>query len=209
MTDNNDIIIIGRFNCSWTPFRKAIYIIYYVIASIAFYKYGPGLNYDVVTFGEEHTGKFLWGQMYYNKGIKINKDDFLDTSAWGYDEGLNQKVLMKGLLITAVVFIFPLIINWMQKYIAYRCELKVKSGSISGYKKTFFGGSSIYIEIDRIQNIFVKTEIADYFRGSQTLHIIYDTGAVSFSFLPRNILFSLLGTLSEKRYSSDRCFTNI
>ena len=32
---------------------------------------------------------------------------------------------------------------------------------------------------------------------------------VSFSFLPRNILFSLLGTLSEKRYSSDRCFTNI
>ena len=32
---------------------------------------------------------------------------------------------------------------------------------------------------------------------------------VSFSFLLRNILFSLLGTLSEKRYSSDRCFTNI
>lgn len=30
---------------------------------------------------------------------------------------------------------------------------------------------------------------------------------VSFSFLPRNILFSLLGALSEKRYSSDRCFT--
>ena len=32
---------------------------------------------------------------------------------------------------------------------------------------------------------------------------------VSFPFLLRNVLFSLLGTLSEKRYSSDRCFTNI
>lgn len=32
--------------------------------------------------------------------------------------------------------------------------------------------------------------------------------SVSLSFLSRNSLFSLLGTCSEKRYSSDRCFAN-
>lgn len=65
-------------------------------------------------------------------------------------------------------------------------------------------------------------EGGSHFRGRESVecsieslrpYIISQIGlfltTVSFSFLPRNILFSLLGALSEKRYSSDRCFTNI
>lgn len=49
-------------------------------------------------------------------------------------------------------------------------------------------------------------------REPQALHNLTNLvplTSVSLSSLPRNILFLLMGTCSEKRYSSDRCFTNI
>ena len=96
---------------------------------------------------------------------------------------VNVGNIVLGISIVLVGFGFPVVVQLVYRFIAKRCSLTLTETQIYGTLKLPFSSQKLQMPIDKVDNVYTKTGIADAFRSGNTLAIRTASGVVKFHYV--------------------------
>jgi hypothetical protein len=177
--------ILSKADIRPTP-KKIVFTVWYILAIILFL---------IGTFGfseirQNDSFKFT-GITFFAWSIYSKWDFYKDSTLGLYSDKKSFKAgdvyskfyggtLFLSLLVTAVVFLLPIILRKIRNHIARNCSLSLDENGISGNRKKLFSNAQLNLPIDKVDNISISESIFDKLRGGKTVAIRSASGVIKF-----------------------------
>ncbi|GEM_PF-6495757 len=144
------------------------------------------------TYNEFDTGNYTYGFHHYKSVL----------GTIYYDNGYDADYCAIVLLILIPIFLLPLIINVMGKFIAKRCQLNLTENQVYGELKTLFGSKKLQIPIEKLDTIMTENSFLDKIRSGETLLVRSTSGVVKFHYVQNAEKFSRAALEQIEKFKS-------
>lgn len=175
MENNEKVICRANFWAGITPLAVVFTVLWWIIGGVGYYLTGPYLSKEEEGDIREYIREYIWGMEWhyhyeYHFSHKVHDEEYPWLHAL-------------GILITVVVFMLPVVIFLIRRFIAKRCKLELTEGQIEGQLKTTFGKKKLQIPIDHLDNVMTSSGFWDKVRGGETLLISSNSGLIKFHYV--------------------------
>lgn len=174
-----------------TKFMVVPIIIWYIIGTIAFistfhyknYPYREKIETNILGFHDVHYNDYDVVDIYFFNKRVYSK--YTDLDPYYPDDAVRVEFCEYGeawiaVLITIGIFIVPISIIIIQKFIAKRCSLELNEKTINGQRKRLFSKAKLDLPIDKIDSIMVKKSLYNTLTGGKTIAIRTASGLIKF-----------------------------
>lgn len=88
-----------------------------------------------------------------------------------------------NLIIVVAIICIPIIIYFINRYLANRCSLTVTDNQIYGNVNILFSSKKLQMPLDKLDNIMTSNGIIDKIRGGETIIVSSNSGKIKFPYV--------------------------
>ena len=198
---NKEPICYARINFELSKLLKILFVVYYIMVVIMFYKTGPAKNDDKYQddFSESYSvthyeHQYIWGKLYHSEVVKERSEKVHDNVYMSRDNKTDEtydiKALMTGIIYTILLVIVPVILIMYIKKVFGQSSLILYEDKISGRKKNFLVDEAFDIPIEKIKDIRVKRGLFNNFGNGYIIDIKTDVNEYMLDFVQNATIFA-------------------